>query len=143
MLVVLDTNVIISAMLIKHSLPRTLFDLQKAGRYKLLLSEDILAEYRRVLCYPHIQRRHQQAIQQVERFLTSLRKTSSIVEPTEHVMVVHDDPSDNMFLSCALAGNAEYIVSGDRDLLDVQAYRGIRILSPAQFLRLLEQEKAA
>ena len=57
------------------------------------------------------------------------------------VHVITRDPSDNMFLTCAVEGRADYIVSGDQDLLTVQSYQGIPIVTAAEFLRILAQTR--
>jgi predicted nucleic acid-binding protein len=54
--------------------------------------------------------------------------------------VIQDDPADNKFLACAVAGNADYIVSGDRDLFTLKQYQGAAILPPHAFLAVLQQK---
>ncbi|HEX8228447.1 MAG TPA: putative toxin-antitoxin system toxin component, PIN family, partial [Chloroflexia bacterium] len=65
------------------------------------------------------------------------------VHPTVPIDAIASDPDDNKFLECAVAGGADYIVSGDKHLLSLGEYEGIRILSPADFLRVLEQGQGA
>ena len=60
-----------------------------------------------------------------------------LVVPTESLNVVQEDESDNRYLECAIEGKAQYIVSGDKHLLDVSEYKGINILTPAEFVTLL------
>jgi len=62
---------------------------------------------------------------------------SEIVVPKEKLHIVYKDPTDNKIVECAVAGNADYIVSGDKHLLDLKRYGGIDIISPARFLKLL------
>jgi putative PIN family toxin of toxin-antitoxin system len=143
MRIVVDTNVLVSALLSKHSLPRRIFNLQQSGRFRIVISEAILSEYRRVLAYPDIQARHRFSQQGIEKYLSLLRNASVVVTPSEQVTVVKDDPDDNKFITCALAGNAEYLVSGDSDLLQIKTYQGIRILTPAAFLTFLDHEQQA
>ena len=65
----------------------------------------------------------------------------AIPTPGELVLrVIADDPDDDHYLSCAIEGEADYIVSGDRHLLEIQEYQGIRILTPRAFLTLLGEE---
>ena len=67
--------------------------------------------------------------------------TSSIlVEPGESIDAIAEDPSDNRFLEAAVAGNCEYIVTGDQHLLRLGEYRGIQIMPPATFVAVLEQQ---
>ncbi len=63
---------------------------------------------------------------------------SSIVFPSEKVEVVESDPEDNKFIEAALEGNAQYIVSQDKHLLNVKEHCGIKIISPDEFLKLLD-----
>jgi predicted nucleic acid-binding protein len=56
------------------------------------------------------------------------------------VEAVADDPADDLVLACAVEGNADFIISGDHHLLDLENYQGIKIVNPARFLDLLERE---
>lgn len=62
---------------------------------------------------------------------------SSLVFPVEHLEVVRNDPDDNKFIEAAVEGNAQYIVSQDRHLLDIKEYRGIKIIHPDEFLKIM------
>ncbi|MBI2142992.1 putative toxin-antitoxin system toxin component, PIN family [Candidatus Woesearchaeota archaeon] len=64
---------------------------------------------------------------------------SIVVEPKVNVNVVTRDPKDNKFFDSALEGKADYIISLDKDLLDVGAYGGIKIITPFRFLAILSQ----
>ncbi len=66
-----------------------------------------------------------------------------MIETTEKLLIVQGDPDDNKFFECALAGDAEVIVSGDKKVLDVGVYKGVYVLPPAQFARMIEEEVAA
>jgi putative PIN family toxin of toxin-antitoxin system len=74
----------------------------------------------------------------VEQVVAQLALISTTVKPQERVSVISDDPSDNRVLEAALAGNATIVVSGDRHLLKLREWRGIRILDPAAFLQEYE-----
>lgn len=141
--VVFDTNVIISRYLSPIGIPAQLLRLWRRGIFTLVVSEPILQEYRTTLLYDHLQALHHKNTVEIDRIVENFRKQSRYIIPTEPVTIIQNDPADNKFLACALAGNAEYIVSGDHHLLDVGEYRGIRVLRPTSFLRLLEKEKAA
>lgn len=140
MRVVLDTNVIVSRVIFDKGAPARILKLGRAGAFTLLISEPILAEYRRALSYKDVRARHCFSVQDVAREIRSLRESAVTVQATEHVRVVRDDPKDDIFLECALAGGADYIVSGDSHLLALREFRGVRILSPAVFLAVLEYE---
>ena len=145
MSIVFDTNVIISYFLSPTGTPAKLVTIweQLTAPFDVIVSDAILAEYARSLAYPHLVAHHKKSKRQIDEYVNSFRKLATVVYPNEEVTIVKDDPDDNKFLACALAGNAHYVVSGDRDLLRVGEYRGIRILRPASFLHLLEHEKAA
>jgi putative PIN family toxin of toxin-antitoxin system len=130
-LFVFDTNVVVSALLLKQSTARQAFNRAlKDG--KLLLSLAVLEELDDVLRRD----RFNKYILEEERmqFLTALVRDALLVEITE---VVTDcrDPRDNKFLELAVSGNATCIVSGDNDLLVLHPFRGMFILSPPAFLR--------
>jgi putative PIN family toxin of toxin-antitoxin system len=143
MRIVVDTNVLVSAFLNKHSLPRKILNLQQTGRYQMVVSEEIMHEYQRVLTEPDLLMHHHLSTDRIVRYLTLLKQANIVVTPTMHVSVVKDDPDDDKFLSCALAGNAEYLISGDHHLLDLQAYKGTQILTPFAFLTGIGQAKKA
>lgn len=131
--VVVDTNILISSLLKPESKAKDIYRLILRGKVRLYLSEDILAELKRVLEYPKFQ------IERLQRhlFLKNLLRVATLVYPKQKVGVVKQDPADNKFLECALEAKASFIVSGDkRHLLPLKSFRGIRIVSAAQFLRL-------
>lgn len=136
---VLDTNVIISRFLSPHGTPALLLALWEQGLFELVVTEAILAEYLRVLAYDRIQPRHRMSQDEIAQVVEGFRSFSVLVEPSEPITVITDDPSDNMFLEAATAGSCAYIVSGDPHLLRVGEYRGIQVLRPAAFLTMLQE----
>lgn len=140
MRVVLDTNIIVSRFLSVHGNPALILALWEKGVFELIVTEAILAEYARVLAYPAVQSRHRLTTDEIGQAIANFRSFAVLVEPTETLDVVTDDPSDNRFLEAAVAGGCEYIVSGDPHLLTIGEYRGIAILNPAAFVALLEQQ---
>ena len=139
---VLDTNVIISALISRSATPPArILSFWQTHQLDLVLSEAILQEYSRVLRYPHIQKQHKKTHKELEIFIQQFRQLATLVYPTKEITIVKQGPDDNKFLACAIAGKVQYIVSGDSDLLQVGEYNGIHILLPTVFLRLLEEEK--
>jgi putative PIN family toxin of toxin-antitoxin system len=138
MRVVLDTNVIVSAYLPEPGVPAKIVAAWRAGAFDLLVSAALLAEYAGVLGYVRIRERHRMTSQQIELEVKAIEQDGLLVEPGEVRRVVADDPDDDQVLACAAAGRANYIVSGDRHLLSLHEYLGIRILRPAAFVALLE-----
>ncbi len=135
MKVVVDTNVIVSGFLSPTSYTATIIRLCMKNAFQILVSKAILNEYEKVLAYPHLG----VATCERQQFIALLKKAAYSVTPTQNIAVVRD-PSDNKFLECAVAGQADYLVSSDPDLLDLREYQGIHILSPAAFLEQVQHE---
>ena len=130
MRVVLDTNVLISALLFT-GISSAMVPLWQKNAITILLSRGILEEYLRVLGYPKFQLSEAEIKGLIEE---ELLPYVEVVNPRRRLRVVERDPSDNKFLECAVAGKARVIISGDKDLLSIASYRQIRIQPPAQFL---------
>lgn len=137
MKVVIDTNVLVSRFLSPKGPPAEIFARWESHAFELLVSEPILAEYHRVLQYPHLSERHGMSTAAIVELVAALRQVAILVTPTEQLDVIAADPADNMFLECAVAGDAAYIVSGDAHLLRLGAYQGISILTPSAFLAVV------
>ena len=131
MKVVLDTNVYISGLLLPESNPGKILMLIAEGHLELLLSRPILVELHRVL-----REKIRYTENDARKAIQSIESQGDIVTPTSLIEVITSDPSDNKILECALDGNANVIITGDKKhLLPLEKFRGIRILSPAEFLR--------
>ncbi|MBI2883207.1 MAG: putative toxin-antitoxin system toxin component, PIN family [Candidatus Methylomirabilis oxyfera] len=130
MRVVLDTNTIISALLFSGTASR-LVPLWQSERITVLLSGAILQEYLRVLTYQKFRFSDQEVGGLIEEELLPFVKT---VRVRKRLAAVRRDPEDNKFLECAVAGRAQHLVTGDQDLLELGAYRGISILTAGNFL---------
>lgn len=135
MKVVLDTNVLVSALIVKAGKPAQI--MRHTSAFTLLMTDEILAETGEVLGRKHIRRRYPVTDADVKAYLRSLRAVSTVIKVELRVDIIKRDPDDNQFLALAKAGAADYIVSGDLDLTDLGAYEGIPILTPAQFLDVL------
>jgi putative PIN family toxin of toxin-antitoxin system len=127
---VVDTNVTVSALVFPSSVPRQAFDLAMA-RGTLLMSWPVLAELSEVLGRPRFRRYVSEDI--VRRFIYSLARRSTWVEVGSEVTASRD-PKDDKFLSLAMSGGATHIITGDRDLLVLDPFRTIRLLTPRSFL---------
>ena len=127
--IVLDTNITISALFWK-GYPRAVYDLVKEGKVTLLSSAKIEEEFIRVLAYP----KFGLTSAEILPIVNSLRKYAHFVEVKSKVDVVKEDPTDNIFLECALDGKADYIISGDRHLLNIGSHKGIQIMRAKDFL---------
>ena len=123
MRVVFDTNVYISAA-IKSELAENLIELAaKTDLITLLTSEEILDELREKLTS-----KFERSETITDIFIDRIRKIAELIEITEKVNVVKRDPSDNKILECALAGEADLIVTLDQDLIKLKSFKGIGII---------------
>jgi putative PIN family toxin of toxin-antitoxin system len=127
--VVLDTNVLISALLFDGP-PRQILRMIIAGSIDCSLSPAILDELRDVLQRPKFGFSSRQAAAVVEE----LCSFCEIVDPVIRISVVKADPDDDRVIECAVQAKASVIVSGDAHLLGLGTHKGTRILSPADFL---------
>ncbi len=105
--------------------------------FELVTSPALFEELVGVLGRPVLVRRIAWNVESRNVFLDGLRHAAIEVQPGEHLDVVKSDPDDNRVLEAAIAGEADYIVTGDRDLLDLVVFRGVRIVTPAQFISVL------
>ena len=127
---VLDTNVLISAIFFGGT-PARVLTAWSEGRFEILASVEILAEYRRV-----VGRLEQQFPSvQASPVLDLLIRECRLVEPIPVPEGACDDPDDLEFLGCAVAGRASCIVSGDRALLRASGFKGIEVLTPRAFTK--------
>lgn len=127
---VFDTNVIVSALLFEQSRPAQAF-FGALQQEEILLSTDLVNEISRVINREKFDQYVNQ--EQRDQFLIALVQTGTLIEITEAIHVCRD-PKDNMILELAVSGQANAIVSGDDDLLMLNPFRGIPILSPTTFL---------
>jgi uncharacterized protein len=141
--VVLDANVFVSAVLKTSSNPGRVVDLVRTGRIKLLVSADILAELKTTLAYPHLKKLHRKSPQWINAFILELMEKAEVTPGGLAVDTIKDDPSDNIYLACAVEGAADFIVSGDHHLTDLKTFQGIRIVNPATFVKEMTEKSQA
>lgn len=132
MRVVLDTNVFISSFLGTEP-PRKIIDFWKEGKITICLSKKIVDEYVEVL-----ERLGLSGEKEVEEFLQLFARNfhSLFTAKTPNLEIVKNDPDDNKFFECAVALKAQFIIAGDKAVLKIKNYMGIKILSPKQFITL-------
>ena len=136
--VVLDANQFVSALLKPGSNPARIISLVHNNQITLLLSDDIILEIAGVLLYPKIMKRHRQSAEYIKSFIKKIRSAAIITGGKLKVNAVTKDPSDNKYLSCALEGRADFIISGDRHLKDLKSYKNIAIVDPGTFLATIK-----
>ena len=127
---VLDTSVIVSALLLPRSVPRQAFDLAFA-QGTVLASETTLTELDTVLRRSRFER---YVVQEKRlQFLATFMRDSVLIEVNE-VITDCRDPKDNKFLELAVSGGATGLISGDNDLLSLHPFRGLSIITPQAFV---------
>ena len=127
---VFDTNVTVSALLFNESVPGRAF-FRALGHGKILVSGPLVSELSRVLGRKSFDRYVSR--EEREMFLESVVREAALIEITESINVCRD-PSDDHVLELAVSGDATYIATGDADLLVLNPFRGVQILTPADFL---------
>lgn len=137
MRVVLDTNVLISAVLSRGSPPDSILRAWRTGSFELVISTPLLRELEKVLARPRIRRRLRWSTDERTIFVAALSEGAVVVTPEEELRVIQADVADNRVLEAAVRAEADYIVSGDRHLLELRSHEGIRIVTPARFLAII------
>jgi len=132
--VVLDTNVLVSALLRRNSIPHRIFEAAENQVFLLCISPGIIKEVEAVISRPTLVKRTQMNERERTVFLNTLKEVSVLIEPSKELPPLAADPDDTKFLECALEGQVDYIVSGDNHLLQLGIYEGIKILSPRDFV---------
>jgi hypothetical protein len=129
--VVIDTNVVISALLF-GGIPGKLLKLWKNEYIKPLISKEIIDEYLKVLAYP----KFKLSGEEINYLLYQEILPFFEIITAKHILpIIKEDPDDDKFIRCAQAGKAEIIISGDKHLLALKSYRKIKILSPSEFFK--------
>ena len=137
--IVLDANIFVSAVIKSPSNPAGILELVKEREVILISSNEILSEIRTALLYPRIRKIHCRTTEEIEKFLENTARISLIVPGKIKIQEIKEDPADNKYLSVALEGMADFIVSGDRHLKDLKIFHGIRIVDPSTFLVLMRK----
>jgi len=131
--VVFDTNVLISAYNFPGGASEDAFRLCLTGQIELVTSAPLLAEFTRVL-----RDKFGWSDDETRRAIAQVARIASVVEPVEHLTVITDDPDDDRILEAAAEASASLICSGDKHLLRLIEWRGIRTVSPSQLIELLD-----
>lgn len=141
--IVADTNLIISAAINPAGNPAQILDAVIDDRLILITSPAILDEVRRVFTYPRIRKwlkKRGVSVEDTEDYIEKLSRVAVMVDGDPDLEVIEDDPDDNMIVAAAVEGRADCIVSGDHHLTDLQEYQDIKILTPAAFLKEMEDQ---
>jgi putative PIN family toxin of toxin-antitoxin system len=131
--VVFDTNILVSAMLWRGTPYRCLLAI-RAGLAELVLSPPIIEEFRGVLS-----KKFAMTKEEAEENIAVVLESSTLIEIPGTLRVVTDDPEDDKFIETALVTGAQWLVSGDKHLLRLGGYRGIKVISARAFLDMLAE----
>lgn len=137
---VLDTNVLVSAVLGRGGAPDHVLRAWRDGAFQLVTSRALLEELERVLARPRIAERLGWLPSESRLFVAALAESAIVVGASGQLKVVAADPDDDRVIEAAVEGEADYIVSGDRHLLDLGSYGDIPVVTPAAFAALLAVE---
>jgi len=135
--VVLDTNVIVSGVIADQGVPFQILKSWEKGELVVIVSEPILQEVDQVLRYPRIKDKRHLTERDIRNVLRSLRRNGLSTPAETGIEAIPEDPEDNKFIIAAVEGEADYIVSGNSHLRDLKSYRGIKIVSPSEFVWIL------
>lgn len=131
---VIDTNIVVSAFFWGGQ-PRTVLNAARTKRFRMISTEAMLDELKEVISRPKFADRLALIGETAESLLENdYRALVEIVEPAHIELVIADDPEDDILIACALGGAADFIVSGDHHLLDMEQYQTIRIWPVNRFL---------
>ncbi|RPJ57270.1 MAG: putative toxin-antitoxin system toxin component, PIN family [Dehalococcoidia bacterium] len=131
--VVLDTNVLLSALLFGGNLAR-MVGLWKEGRIAPVFSRETFQEFSAALKYPKFSLSKDEIKTIIEEEILPYCDVTDVTEDTEGVC---SDPDDDKFISCAISASADFLVSGDKALIALKKYKSVRILKPSDFLDLV------
>ena len=134
MRVVVDTNIFVSSFFGGN--PRRIIDLWIEGGITICLSKDILDEYVAVLLKMGLDK--DKGLDELLN-LFSHGFNSLFTGNPPCINIISDDPDDNKFIECAVGLDADHIISGDKHLLNLREYCGIKISSPREFLNIYQQ----
>jgi len=134
MLVVLDTNIVVSALITPEGGPGRVLEAWRAEQYNLCTSEMLIQEMEEVLLRRKFLKRPLQVVENAQSVVLRIRSYALIVSLEVIPRGVPNDPDDDVVLATAVAGRVDGIVSGDQHLLALGRHQGIAIMTPLQFL---------
>lgn len=138
---VLDTNVIVSALISPRGALAQIYRAWQLGRFAYVTSPPLLDELSPTLACPRVRKYLTWTEDERAEFLEALAYAAKLVNPNIELDVIQGDPDDNRVLEAAVTAGASHVVTGDRHLLDLGSYERTEIVSPARFLGQLSVER--
>jgi len=136
MRIVVDTNVLVSATYWKGDSYKVI-RIANERQMTIMMSREITEEYYKVIKSDEVTEKVEKKNLMAEKIITKVINESVVVEPKDKLFIIKEDPDDDKFLECAVEGDAEYLVSRDKHLLKLKKYKGIDIIKPEEFLRII------
>ncbi|MBU0694378.1 MAG: putative toxin-antitoxin system toxin component, PIN family [Candidatus Omnitrophica bacterium] len=136
--VVIDINLFVSGVISKRGNPAKLLQLWRDRAFLVVISEQMVEEFGRVLRYSRIRNKYNLQDEEIEQTVGAIKKISVVVPDVIKLDVVKNDPDDNKVLACALAVKADYIISGDRHLLNLGVFKDIPAVTVKDFIDNIE-----
>jgi hypothetical protein len=130
--VVLDTNILVSALLFRGELSR-IVELWKNGKLVPFISKETFRELKDVLEYPKFRLTKDEIRTIIEEEILPFFE---VVEVEDEVSGISNDPDDDKFISCAISASADVIVSGDKHLCELHIYKSVRIIKAAALMKM-------
>jgi putative PIN family toxin of toxin-antitoxin system len=134
---VIDTNLFVSASISPRGVPSRLLTLWEQNRIRVITSSELVAEVEGVLHRDSIKGKYQLAEERISELVTRLQQAAEHVSPLTPLPLHSRDPKDDKLLAVALGGEADYLITGDADLLSLRAepaLRNLTIMTAAAFL---------
>ena len=135
---VLDANILVSGVLVKGGIPSRILDAAYARTFACIASAPLVAEVLRTLNRTRIRRKYQVNPEDIERLRRFLESDLVLIPLTIEVRGAASHPEDDLILATAASGGAEYLMTGDAQLLRVSSFRGTSIVSPRTFQEVLD-----
>ena len=133
---VIDTNLIVSYLLSQGETLSQLIDLWENDQFVYVTSTEIIHELKEVVNRPHLQT----YFKGDPAVLLETIKYDALITSGKHILTgICRDPKDDKYIACAVEGGADYIVTGDKDLLDLIAYQNIKIIRVFDFVQLFSE----
>ena len=139
---VIDTNVLVSGLFAEAGAVAELMELWVEERFELVTSEEILSELYRVFHKPTIQEHFKPSEDDIIEYIKNLREKAVITTDLYRTGRIKKDPTDDKVLACALEAAVDFIVSGDRHLLEIKSYQGIQIVNARTFLKRMKAKRS-
>lgn len=130
---VIDTNVFVSGLISPHGVPGKILRAWEEKRIVVLVNRAILDEIQEVLLRPQIRKYHRLTDKQVEEFCGHIEQFGILIQQSKKLPHLSIDPDDLKLMDCAIAGKAEFLVTGDKELLNLGMIGELSVVSPSVF----------